>query len=101
MTKVLTRIEKLLDLAGTLLVWISLAAISIQVFCRYVLGNATTCALGRVARESPSEMPPNPSPAPKSMTLVPLAGRVRRGRARRRGGRRPIARGPGRRGRTG
>jgi TRAP-type C4-dicarboxylate transport system permease small subunit len=39
---VLGKLERVLDVLGTLLVWISLAAISIQVFCRYVLGNATT-----------------------------------------------------------
>lgn len=42
MRSVLDKAERVLDVAGTLLVWLSLAAISIQVFCRYVLGDATT-----------------------------------------------------------
>jgi TRAP-type C4-dicarboxylate transport system permease small subunit len=40
--KLLERSEWLIDLVSTLLVWISLLAISIQIFCRYFLGNATT-----------------------------------------------------------
>jgi TRAP-type C4-dicarboxylate transport system permease small subunit len=39
---VLAGVEAVLDFAGTVLVWLSLAAISIQVFYRYVLNDATT-----------------------------------------------------------
>jgi TRAP-type C4-dicarboxylate transport system permease small subunit len=39
---VLARIEAALDFLGTVLVWLSLGAISVQVFFRYVLGDATT-----------------------------------------------------------
>lgn len=42
MKAVLARVEAVLDFAGTVLVWLSLAAISIQVFYRYVLNDATT-----------------------------------------------------------
>ena len=42
MRAILGKLERVLDVLGTLLVWISLGAISIQVFFRYVLGNATT-----------------------------------------------------------
>lgn len=42
MRRVLSRIETLLDFLGTVLVWLSLAAISIQVFYRYVLNDATS-----------------------------------------------------------
>jgi TRAP-type C4-dicarboxylate transport system permease small subunit len=41
MRRMLQKAEAALDFLGTVLVWLSLAAISIQVFCRYVLGNAT------------------------------------------------------------
>lgn len=42
MKGLLARIEAALDFLGAVLVWLSLAAISIQVFYRYVLNNATT-----------------------------------------------------------
>lgn len=42
MKNFLGRVEAVLDFLGTVFVWLSLAAISIQVFYRYVLNNATT-----------------------------------------------------------
>lgn len=42
MKSVLAGIEAVLDVAGAVFVWLSLTAISIQVFFRYVLGNATS-----------------------------------------------------------
>ncbi len=42
MKRFLAATEAVLDVAGTVLVWLSLAAISIQVFYRYVLNDATT-----------------------------------------------------------
>lgn len=42
MRGILGKVETALDVLGTVFVWLSLAAISIQVFCRYVLDNATT-----------------------------------------------------------
>lgn len=42
MKSVLAGIEAVLDIAGAVFVWLSLTAISIQVFFRYVLGNATS-----------------------------------------------------------
>lgn len=42
MRAVLGKLEAVLDFTGTVLVWLSLAAISIQVFYRYVLNDATT-----------------------------------------------------------
>lgn len=42
MRRILGKVETVLDFLGTVFVWLSLAAISIQVFYRYVLNNATT-----------------------------------------------------------
>jgi TRAP-type C4-dicarboxylate transport system permease small subunit len=42
MRRLLATIETALDFLGTVFVWLSLAAISIQVFYRYVLNDATT-----------------------------------------------------------
>ena len=42
MKRLLARLEAVLDFLGTVFVWLSLAAISIQVFWRYVLNDATT-----------------------------------------------------------
>ena len=42
LTGLLERTEGLLDALGTLMVWICLIAISVQIFMRYVMGNATT-----------------------------------------------------------
>ncbi len=42
MEKILRWSENFIDRISTLMVWISLLAISAQIFCRYFLGNATT-----------------------------------------------------------
>lgn len=42
MKNFLGKVEAVLDFLGTVFVWLSLAAISIQVFYRYVLNDATT-----------------------------------------------------------
>lgn len=42
MRAALARLETVLDFLGAVFVGLSLAAITIQVFCRYVLGDATT-----------------------------------------------------------
>lgn len=41
-TGMLDRTERVLDTLSTLMVWVCLTAISVQIFMRYVIGNATT-----------------------------------------------------------